>query len=55
MFEMRGLDWLVRSHMRINVGATHGTFWVVTRLCYPKVEIGRQEGRLGEETKLRRY
>ena len=25
-----GLDWLVRSHRRISVGATHDTFWVVT-------------------------
>ena len=27
-----GLDWLVRSHSRISVGATRGSFWVVTNL-----------------------
>ena len=27
-----GLDWLVRSHRRINVGATRGPIWVVTKL-----------------------
>ena len=27
-----GLDWLVRSHRRINVGAAHGSIWVVTNL-----------------------
>ena len=27
-----GLDWLVCSHSRISVGATHGSFWVVTNL-----------------------
>ena len=27
-----GLDWLVRSHRRINVGATHDTFWVMTNM-----------------------
>ena len=32
MVEMLGLDWLVRSHRRINVGATNDTFWVVTNL-----------------------
>ena len=25
-----GLDWLARSHRRINVGATRGPFWIVT-------------------------
>ena len=25
-----GLDWLVRSHRRVSVGATRGSFWVVT-------------------------
>ena len=27
-----GLDWLVRSHRRVNVGATHDTIWVVTTM-----------------------
>ena len=26
MFEMMGLDWLVRSHRRINVGASYRPF-----------------------------
>ena len=25
-----GLDWLVRSHSRISVGATRGSIWVMT-------------------------
>ena len=28
----KGLDWLVRSHRRVSVGASHGRFWVVTNL-----------------------
>ena len=27
-----GLDWLVHSHRRINVGASRGPIWVVTNL-----------------------
>ena len=29
-----GLDWLVRSHSRISVGASRGPIWIVTKNQY---------------------
>ena len=39
MVESWGLDWLVRSHSRINVGATRDPFWVVTCLIQRNIHI----------------
>ena len=32
ILKCEGLDWLVRSHRRVSVGASRGPIWVVTNL-----------------------
>ena len=45
-----GLDLLARSHSRISVGATRGSFWVVTNIdqlnCISKIVTTQNEPRV---------